>query len=65
MPTYCWTCYIKERYVDSTNTVINWYKHSFVDCDKSEAEIEYFERQNTVIVDSVRMIGDIMECTKN
>jgi cell division protein FtsL len=60
--TYCWQCVIKERYIDSNGTIINWYKDCFEICDLTEEDVFYFERRNTVIVDSARMIGTTIEC---
>jgi hypothetical protein len=61
---YCWNCSIKERYVNADNVVINWYKYSFEICDQTQTEIHQFEKENTIIVDTVRMIGSFIECQK-
>lgn len=63
---HCWTCYIKERYIDTTTSeVINWYKYSITTCEMTETEIDFFEKRNTVILEKDRQIGTIVECERN
>jgi len=62
--TFCWSCHIKDRIVDSHGTVTNWYLYSFEICNETEEEIFYFEKRNTVIIDTARMLGTFIECKK-